>query len=57
MKIMLMIVLEAQEKMEIDQQDSVEDKPQGRVRQTAARCWAMLLASYRFSGIAQRFHL
>ena len=30
--------------MEIDQPDPPEDKPQGRVRQAAARCWAMLLA-------------
>ena len=30
--------------MEIDQQDSAADNPQSRVRQTAARCWAMLLA-------------
>ena len=32
------------EKMEIDQPDPPEDKPKGRVRQAAARCWAMLLA-------------
>ena len=30
--------------MEIDQPGSSQDKPQGRVRQAAARCWAMLLA-------------
>jgi len=30
--------------MDIDQQDSTADKPQSGVRQTAARCWAMLLA-------------
>jgi hypothetical protein len=30
--------------MDLGQQDPSEDKPQGRVRQAAARCWAMLLA-------------
>ncbi len=30
--------------MEIDKQDPSEDEPQGKVRQAAARCWAMLLA-------------
>jgi len=35
---------QAREKMEIDQPDPPEDKPQGRVRIAAARCWAMLLA-------------
>ncbi len=40
----LQLLTEAQEKMDIDQQDSTADKPQSGVRQTAARCWAMLLA-------------
>ena len=53
----LQLLTEARDKMEIDQLDPSQDKPQGRVRQAAARCWAMLLASHRFSGIAQRFHL
>jgi len=30
--------------MDLDRQESFEDKPQGRVRRAAARCWAMLLA-------------
>ena len=40
----LQLLTEARDKMEIDQPDPSEDKPQGRVRQAAARCWAMLLA-------------
>ena len=31
--------------MEIAPPDFVEDKPQNRVRQAVARCWAMLLTS------------
>ena len=30
--------------MDLGQQDPAADEPQGRVRQAAARCWAMLLA-------------
>ena len=30
--------------MDIDQTGLSQDKPQGRMRQAAARCWAMLLA-------------
>jgi hypothetical protein len=37
-------LVEAREKMDIGHQEPLEDKPQGRVRQAAARCWAMLLA-------------
>ena len=40
----LQLLIEAREKMDIDQQGSSEGKPQGRARQAAARCWAMLLA-------------
>ena len=40
----LQLLTEARQKMEIDQTDPSQDKPQGRVRQAAARCWAMLLA-------------
>ncbi len=40
----LQLLTEAREKMDIDQQDSATDQPQSGVRQTAARCWAMLLA-------------
>ena len=40
----LQLLTEARDKMDIDHQESSEDKPQGRVRQVAARCWAMLLA-------------
>ena len=43
----LQLLTEARDKMEIDQPDPFQDKPQGRVRQAAARCWAMLLASHR----------
>ena len=32
------------DKLDLDQQDSPVDKPQGRVGQAAAWCWAMLLA-------------
>ncbi len=53
----LQLLTEARDKMDIDQQDSAADKPRSGVRQAAARCWAMLLARHRFSGIAQRFHL
>ncbi len=52
----LQLLTEARHKMEIDQPGPSQDQLQGRVRQAAARCWAILLASYRFSGIAQRFH-
>ncbi len=30
--------------MDLGQQDPAQEKPQGTVRQAAARCWAMLLA-------------
>ena len=40
----LQLLTEARDKMEIDQPDPSQDQPQGRVRQAAARCWAMLLA-------------
>ena len=40
----LQLLTEARDKMDLGQQDPSEDKPQGRVRQAAARCWAMLLA-------------
>ncbi len=40
----LQLLTEAQDKMEIDHRDSAADNLQSRVRQTAARCWAMLLA-------------
>jgi hypothetical protein len=40
----LQLLTAAREKMEIDQQGISDEKPQGRVRQAAARCWAMLLA-------------
>ena len=40
----LQLLTEAREKMEIDQPDQSQDKPQGRARMAAARCWAMLLA-------------
>ena len=40
----LQMLTEARDKMDIDQTDLSQDKPQGRMRQAAARCWAMLLA-------------
>jgi hypothetical protein len=40
----LQLLIEVREKMDLDHQDSSLDQPQGRVRQAAARCWAMLLA-------------
>jgi len=40
----LQLLAEARDKMDIDKQDSAANNPQSRVRQTAARCWAMLLA-------------
>ena len=40
----LQLLTEARDKMEIDQTNPSQDKPQGRVRQAAALCWAMLLA-------------
>ena len=40
----LQLLTAAREKMEIDQTDPSQGKPQGRARQAAARCWAMLLA-------------
>ncbi len=48
----LQLLTEARDKMEIDQPAPSQNQPQGRVRQAAARCWALLLASYRFRGIA-----
>ncbi len=38
--------------MEIDQPDPSQDKPQGRVRQAAARCWAMVLGFRKISDYA-----
>jgi len=40
----LQLLTEARDKMDLGRQDPSEDKPRGRVRQAAARCWAMLLA-------------
>ena len=40
----LQMLTEARDKMDIDQTGLSQDKPQGRMRQAAARCWAMLLA-------------
>ena len=40
----LQLLTEAREKMDQSPADPPEDNPQGRARQLAARCWAMLLA-------------
>ena len=40
----LQLLTEAREKMELSHGAPPEDNPQGRARQLAARCWAMLLA-------------
>jgi hypothetical protein len=40
------LLTEARDKMEIDQPDPSQNKPQGRVRQAAARCWAMRLIAF-----------
>jgi len=40
----LQLLTEAREKIELDHQELSDSQPQSRVRQAAAKCWAMLLA-------------
>jgi hypothetical protein len=54
----LKVLQEAQDKMGLGEGgDPADDKPAGILGRAAARCWALLLARLRFSGIAQRFNL
>ena len=53
----LQLLQEASEKMGLEDVDLPDDRPTSRLGRAAARCWALLLTRYRFSGIAKRFNL